>query len=223
MRAVVVTGYVEIPAHPRGREEYERLGARLADLRAAPVSLARCALDECWLDVHARGVGVRAADGGDPAKNSLAYHSVQHQKTAWLAEAAEAYPWAEVVVWVDYGIFHQPGVTAEVLDAFLRRVRPDEEVAIPGAWERADVAASVSASAEYPDWRFLGSSLVVARQLAEPFHDAVRAVTLERLSRDRLVTWEVNDWAEVERRGTVPIRWYQADHDHTQFTSYPDA
>ena len=74
---------------------------------------------------------------------------------------------------------------------------------------------------EHPDWRFLGSLLVIAREIAGAFHEATRSIALERLARDRFVTWEVNDWAEVERRAVLPIRWYQADHNASQFTSYP--
>ncbi len=216
MRVVVVTGYVEIPGHPRTHDEYARLGQLLSDVRAAPVRFFESAVENCWLFAHVRGEGIAHATAGNPAKNSLAYHVVQHQKTAWLAEAADADPAADVLVWIDYGIAHQ-GIAAESIDTFLSRIRSDVEIAIPGAWERSN------GTAEYPDWRFLGSSLVIARQLARPFHDAVREATLDRLARDRYVTWEVNDWAEVERRGLLPIRWYQADHNGTQFSSYPGA
>jgi hypothetical protein len=218
MKVAVVTGYVEIPGHPRSREAYDRLGRLFDDLRAAPVQLFRCAVEDCWLFEHVHGdgaVGVRHATADNPTKNSRAYHVVQHQKTEWLAAAATADPSFDVLVWMDYGIAHQPGVTAEVVDAFLRRVRADATITIPGAWPWA------RGIVEQPDWRFLGSSLVVARELAEAFHETVRSVTLERLSRDRFVTWEVNDWAEVECRAVLPIRWYQADHNASQFTSYP--
>jgi hypothetical protein len=144
----------------------------------------------------------------------LAYHVVQHQKTAWLLQALEADPSVDVLVWIDFGVFHQPGVTAQVIDDFLRRVRAHPAFSIPGCWEQSRGVF------DGPDWRFCGSSLVVPREFVRSFHEAVRDVALERLSTTNRVTWEVNDWAEVDRRRVLPIRWYPAGHDQTQFTNY---
>jgi FkbM family methyltransferase len=213
-KAVVVTGYVKIPGHPRSDAEYDRLGAHLRELRGAPVHVFRCELEKCWLYDHAHDRRVDHAVADNPKKNSLAYHVVQHQKTAWLVSALEINPRADVLVWLDYGIFHQPGVTLDVVEDFLRRVAARDEIAIPGC------SAAASSSIDQPDWRFCGSSLVVPRDLAIAFHEAVRDVTLERLTKTGRVTWEVNDWAEVEHRKMVPIRWYKADHNATQFTNY---
>lgn len=212
-KLVVVTGYVQIPDHPRSSQQYDLLGAQLAQLHAAPIHVFRCELKDCWLDEHVRDRHVEHAIADNPKKNTLAYHIVQHQKTAWLLQALEMDPSVDVLVWIDYGVFSQPGITVPVIDDFLRRVRARPEFAIPGAWEQS------SGSIEWPDWRFCGSSFVVPRNFVRKFHDAVREVTLERLTTGR-VTWEVNDWAEVERRKMLPIRWYKADHNQTQFTNY---
>ena len=214
---IVVTGYVEIPGHPRSREEYDRFGEQLCSLSEAPVRVLRRPLEDCWLDEHVRGKRVEHATADNPAKNTLADHTVQHQKTAWLLEALETEPSAEVLVWIDYGIFHQPGITVKVIDEFLRRVRGCSTLAIPGCWPHA------RRMFHSPDWRFCGSSLVAPRAHVHPFHEAVRDVTLERLSTTNRVTWEVNDWAEVDHRRLVPIQWYPANHDQTQFTNYADS
>jgi FkbM family methyltransferase len=174
----------------------------------------RCALEDCWLYDHVRDRRVDHTVADNPKKNSLAYHVVQHQKTAWLVSALETNPLADVLVWLDYGIFHVPGVTADVIDDFLGRVAARCEIAIPGCHVVS------SASIDSPDWRFCGGSLVVPRELVLAFHEAVREVTLERLAKTGRVTWEVNDWAEVERRKLLPIRWYKAGHDATMFTNY---
>jgi len=210
----VVTGYAQIPDFPRSPEEYECLGLKLSDLRAAPVQVFRSALEDCWLYEHVRDRHVDHAVADNPKKNSLAYHVVQHQKTAWLVSALATNPLADILVWIDYGIFHVPGVTADVIDDFLRRIVARHEIAIPGCY------ASACASIDWPDWRFCGGLFVVPRELVCPFHEAVREVTLERLATTGRVTWEVNDWAEVEHRKLVPIRWYKADHNATLFTNY---
>ena len=217
MKVAVVTGYVSIPGHPRSREEYDRLAANFRDLTAAPVHAFRCELTDCWLHAHVANRQVVHGVADNPSKNTVAYHVVQHQKTAWVLQARDTVPDADVLVWLDYGIFSQPGVTARAIDDYLRRIRPSSSVALPGAWDKRKSAA---ADWQNPDWRFCGSSFVVPRQLAQAFHDAVSEVTLERLSADGRLTWEVNDWAEVERRDMLPMRWYRATHDQTQFTNY---
>lgn len=213
-KLVVVTGYVQLPGNPRTHEEYDLLGARLNELREAPVLPFRCDLRDCWLDEHTRNSAVKHAVADNPKKNTRAYHVVQHQKTAWLLQARESAPLADVLIWLDYGIFHQPGVTGPVIDDFLHAVRDRPRFAIPGAWEQS------SGAVDWPDWRFCGSTIVVPREHVQGFHEAVRDVTLARLARDNYLTWEVNDWAAVEGRGDLPIQWYKADHNQTQFTNY---
>lgn len=214
-RVVVVTGYVEIPGHPRNRETYDRLGAQLAELQGASVRLFRCELTECWLDEQLRGRLVEHAIADNPKKNTLAYHVVQHQKTAWLLRALETDPWAEVLVWIDYGIFHQPGIAVEMIEAFLSRAQEETAIAIPGCWERASSIDMVN-----PCWRFCGSTLVCHRRHLEAFDAAIRKDVLARLNATNYVSWEVNAWARVELGDTLPIRWYRANHDQTQFTGY---
>jgi FkbM family methyltransferase len=213
-KVAVVTGYVRIPGHPRTAEEYEQLGAQLHELRAAKIHVFRDELESCWLSEHVRDREVEHAVFDNPKKNTLSYHVVQHQKTAWLVRALEADPEADVFVWIDYGIFSQPGITTAVIDDFLRRVGSRSEIAIPGC------SAKPSGLFDQPDWRFCGCSFVVARDLVRVFHEAVRHVTLERLDTTGRVTWEINDWAEVDRRKMLPIRWYRANHDLTQFVNY---
>lgn len=215
-KVAVVTGYVRIPGHPRTAEEYEQLGAQLRELREAHVHVFHDDLENCWLSEHVRDRVVEHAVGDNPKKNTLGYHIVQHQKTAWMLRASETDQDADVFVWLDYGILYQRGVTVEIIDAFLRRVasNPVEEIAIPGCNEHPGQLF------DRPDWRFCGCSFVVARGLVREFHEAVRDVTLERLRTTERVTWEINDWSEVDRRKLVSIRWYRANHDLTQFTSY---
>jgi hypothetical protein len=223
MKPIVVTGYVKIPGHPRSRDEYERLGTELQKITAAPILATRGELDlaSCWLTSLIRlsdFSDVTHSAGDNPGKNTLSYHVVQHQKTAWLWEAASlAESKIDVLVWVDYGIFSQPGITVDVIDAFLRRIIAIDklnEIFIPGAWERSNDRSDT------PDWHFCGSLLIMPRAHAYAFHKAVHNVTLARLVATRHVTWEINDWAAVERQEVLPIRWYKGDHNETQFANF---
>jgi len=215
VKVVVVTGYTPISNHPRGKEDYRRLGEGWQEISSAPVRMFSCSVEECWLDAHVRGREVAHAVGDNPKKNSLAYHVVIHQKTAWLVQALEADPEADVFVWIDYGIFHVRGVTPAVIDAFLGRVRSRSDIAIPGAWERSNEGISS------PDWHFLGGLIVVPADLVRSFHAEVQEAALSLLEKKNFVTWEVNSWSAAERHGAVPICWYKADHDQTMFTDFP--
>ena len=44
-------------------------------------------------------------------------------------------------------------------------------------------------------------------------------VTLRTEITGRL-SWDMNSMAYVELLDVLPIRWYRADHDKTQFTNY---
>jgi len=216
MKSTIVTGYVRIPDHPRSADEYHRLAANLRRV-GAPTRTFMSEVGRCWLSTFVRDKTITHAVDDNPRKNTLDYHIVQHQKTAWLATAAEFGPAADVLVWMDYGIFHQPGITVDVIDEFLRRIEAADkidEICIPGAWERS------SGYADSPDWRFCGSSMIMPRAHARTFHEAVKDVTLSRLAATNHVTWEVNDWAVVESLKVLPIRWYKADHNQTQFTNW---
>ena len=56
---------------------------------------------------------------------------------------------ADIFVWIDYGIFHVPGVTVRIIEQFLRRVENEQAIAIPGKhgrpiWIPVGDAAGVS-------------------------------------------------------------------------------
>ena len=216
MKVQIVTGYVPIPNHPRSAEVYGELGEKLAQVRAAPIKSFYSSVPECWLykTLKALEFDPTHSEGDNPQKNSLAYHIVQHQKTQWLAKAAAKITDADTFVWLDYGIFSLPGVTKEIIEDFIGRVKKND-LAIPGCWDKGPV------SDNHPCWRFCGSMLIVPRQWVDQLNFAVKTVCFSHLQLIRNVTWEVNTWAGVERTGKLPIRWYKADHNETMFTNYP--
>lgn len=223
LKIQIVTGYVPIPDHPRTAEEYGELGEKLAEIRAAPVKAYYQAVQDCWLfrTLKAMDTWVTHSKGDNPAKNTLAYHIVQHEKFQWLAKALGHNEEADTFIWMDYGIFHLPGVTKEVVEEFLDHVQKDD-LAIPGCWDKGLIVD------DYPCWRFCGSMAVIPRKLVHSINNAVKNQLFHHIKFSHNVPWEVNTWATVERSGLLPIRWYKADHNETMFTNYgvedgPDA
>lgn len=214
----VITGYVPIKDHPRTPQEYGELGDKLAKIRSVPVKAFYGLPNSCWLTNLAWELGITdVAVGDNPAKNTMAYHAVNHQKIEWLALAAEQDLDADVFVWIDYGIFHVPGVTVEVVEDFLRRVANDPlmSISIPGC-----PGYTGEINDEQPWWHFCGGLMVVPRQFCSLFAHEFRTATMQNMMKTKKVTWEVNDLARLARTGRLPFRWYEADHNETMFTNY---
>lgn len=215
----VVTGYIPLPAQPRGPEVYGALGERLKELKV-PVFPFYDIARETWMYkmVEALPFTPTVSVSDNPMKNNFLYHCVQHQKFQWLYEASKhkANRHAKVFIWLDYGIFSVPGISAAVINDMLDRVST-ADLCIPGCWPRGDI------NDEHPCWRFCGGLLVVPRRYVQPLKNLVQVVSMLHVRVTRNVTFEVNTLSRVEQTGKIPIKWYKADHNETLFTNYPGA
>jgi len=219
---VAVTAYVPIPGHPRTEEEYHRLADRLHGLAIDTPILSRGdTLENCWLHRYLEGFKgeVTHSVSDNPAKNSLNYHIVLAQKTDFLLQAAQACNMEpDVYVWIDYGIFHIPGMTPKIIRDFLLRADNEQTIAIPGCWDSNYVYDELN-----PCWRFCGGVMVVPRRYLRDLDAAMKHEYAYSLRQRNHVSWEVNMLAQVERHHKLPIWWYQADHDSSMFTNYKTA
>src|ERR1039458_4181939 len=133
----VVTGYVPLPDHPRSAETYGRLGQLLSGaLGDHSLAVYYSKIPELWLTQFLETLPpmeppLSWSKGDNPRKNSLEFHCVQHEKFAWLQKAAATDSESDTFIWMDYGIFSQPGMNAEVIRDFLRRIRKGD-FAFPG-------------------------------------------------------------------------------------------
>jgi hypothetical protein len=218
--ALAVTTYVPIPNHPRTREKYEDLGKLLL---AAGIPIVRLdgTLEDCWLhrylqDRYAPGEFTHSV-ADNPAKNSVGYHVVQAQKSELLAITAERVDdAAEVLVWIDLGIFHLPGMTPQVIRDFMWRADDELAIAIPGCWN-----LDYEYDDRYPCWRFCGGLMVVPCKYAAAFDYEMKAEYKRHLRETNNLSWEVNTLSRLERRGTsLPLWHYRANHDSSIFSNY---
>jgi hypothetical protein len=213
MKAKLVTGYVPIPGHPRTAAEYGELGERLSGVPVQKKAFYMHPKD-LWLSKYIASMPYvpRSSEHDNPAKNTLMYHCVNHQKTSWLVQAADEDPDADVLVWVDYGVFRLPGVTNQAIYEFMERV-DDKAIYAPGCWDKPTAIESA-----YPCWRFCGSVLAVPRKLVDQLDFACRVVARKHISSTKNVEFEVNTWARVEQKSKLPFHWYKADHNGSMFT-----
>lgn len=216
MKVKLVTGYVPIPNHPRTAKEYGELGEKLSGV-PVPKKAYYDQFQNLWLSKYILHLPFkpRPSEHDNPAKNTTIYHCVNHQKTTWLVQAADEDPSADVLVWIDYGIFHLPGVCNQAIYEFCEKL-DDKAIYAPGCWDKPDVI-----EAAYPCWRFCGSVLAVPRKLVDVLDFNVRVQARQHISKTKNVEWEVNTWARVEqsRQAKLPWRWYKADHDVSMFTN----
>lgn len=221
---VAITAYVPIPGHPRSADEYHHLAVPLHNLAFEAPLLSRMAkLEDCWLYQYIKDSygwppkGLTHSVSDNPKKNSLAYHIVQAQKTEFLVDAAEACEMKpDIYVWLDYGIFHVPGVTPKIVKDFLVRANYEQTIAIPGCWE-----PGYKYDDKHPCWRFCGGVMVVPREYLVDFDLAMKTEYMRWLDQYHNVSWEVNTLARVElAEPELPIWWYKADHNETLFTNY---
>lgn len=219
----VVTGFVPLKDHPRKLEEYkflgERLGTGVGMKISQPILTMYGDLSDCWfanyLADSQKHVQVAVAD--NPAKNTLGYHCVQHQKTEWLYAASKLDTVSDVFVWIDFGIFSVPGVTEELIIQAVKRAEHEKAIAIPGCWDTPGDRGD-----EHPCWRFCGGFLVVPRPYVFALDVAMKAETLAHLDRTNTVTWEVNTLARLELQRKLPLWWFAADHNEKMFANYPE-
>ena len=216
----VVTGYCSIAGHPRKEEEYVELGNRLKSaMGVRPIQAFYYDVRDLWLTQFLERLPpmeppLKWAQSDNPVKNSLEYHAVQYQKVEWLATAANMDQDADSFVWIDYGIFSQPGVNGDYLMAFLDRIVKND-FAIPGCWPKSELD-----DLNNPCWRFCGSVLIVPRDDVHNLTKAFKAMARTVIRTMKMVPFEVSILALVEQANIPNLRCYLADHNVTQFTAY---
>lgn len=223
---VVISGYIEIPDHPRGTADYRALGLQLEqavhEVGVPMVVADQETVEDTWLARYLhKPANITHSIADNPEKNTLAYHQVQYQKFAWIARAAEVEP-AEVIVWIDYGIFScakdlNDPITAAVIQKYLARAGDyGSAVTLPGCWSRQQ-----EVDPKFPCWRFCGGLMAVPKPLVRPFTRGAMATAIRHIETTQTVDWEVNCLARFEQTGLVPMAWYEADHGPEMFRNAP--
>lgn len=222
----LVTGYVRLDSPNRSHGRYVTLGNELlslpvpitafidplgtAEIRPGhAVDVRPTSLDECWLWRQAKHA---ILPPGNPKKDTIGFHAVQHQKTAWLAAAVADAP-ENVLAWVDFGLLHVPGVTSAGIAGLIARASaraPRDRITMASIW-----GPPVPERLEFGrvQWWCAGGVLIVPRTMAAWLDRRVRESAESLLAATGRITWEVNVWAEVWSRNPERFALFACDHD----------
>lgn len=178
-----------------------------------------------WLDEH-RGLRLPAIRSVE--KDTLAYMSVQHQKTDWVRRAAALNPFrSDSFAWVDFGFTWMiespvPEVQRK-LQALATVTVPPGLVVAPGREHPASLLRDVHPFylAEYPYFSFLGTFFAAGAAAIERFDSTHKQVAGRLFVDSGVVTWEVVVWMAVWARAPELFAHYRADHDDSFLDAFP--
>lgn len=225
MKVVAVTGFVPdaFPARHLSPQQFADLGQRLRDAVGDRLVVHERRWGDCWAADLVRTIpGLLPSCVSPPAdrfatpEDMVRSNVVLLERFRWLEETAAGLEADDVVVWIEWSILKQRGVTPEILRGFLDAIERDPPTAItgPGCWPVSLVNDNEA------HWRFVGSCLIVPVPLAAPLRAAVLGVASLRAMLTHRLSWDMNTLAFVELLSVLPFQWYPAGHDETQFTRY---
>lgn len=179
-------------------------------------------LEDCWLHGEIENVGIPPTD--NPGKDTRKFHTVQHAKTQIVA-AATNYTDADLLVWIDAGIFHLPDVKPQHLRRFFSHIRkaPRDRVSFASIWPIDDlIDGEIELNYTHPQWWIAGGVFVVPRHMASWLDQVFRADVRDTAAKTGAISWEVNHLAAVCRDyQSKTALWLCGDHDHTLFSFSP--
>ena len=226
MKVKAITGYFPaFPAKHLSEDQFRAHGKKLVDAIPDQIRVFGdgYTLKDCWAHRFLLQNPDLMPSDRNPApdrfatpQDMVASNIAILQRFQWLKTAAASDPDVDVWVWLEYTVMKQPGVTAAVIQQFMRDVARSAHpyISIAGCWDKAPVDDGAIC------WRFCGSSWTCPWTLVDPLMKAVSAVVQLRTQMTGTISWDVNTWAFLELLNVVPIRWYKGNHDQTQFTNY---
>lgn len=227
MKAMAVTGYVAnaFPAKHLSTGQFRAFGERLK--KAIPGKIhafdENWTIKDCWAwPLMEQNPNLMPSDVNPPAdrflepQHAALSNIVLLQRYDWMRRAGELHPDVDVFAWIEYSVLKQCNVTEKVIQNFMRVLEEKafDAVSLPGCWPKGLIDDSRA------HWRFAGSCWVCPRKYLNPVFKAVQTVATLRTEMTGKISWDMNTMAYVELLDVLPVRWYAAGHDETQFSNY---
>lgn len=211
-----VTAFIQGDFMKRSRESYKQYFDTLAatglpfvlflDKRVdwtfpSNVFVYPISLEECWVSSNVPQDVILPELRLD---NTREYLMIQNSKPEFLWRAANLNVYnTEWFAWIDFGIVHvfkQPQQTLQRLCNLKPPTMPGVYTA--GIWPHKNTPKGGVC------WRFAGGFQLIHRDFTPFFWNRCQQQIIATLP---YLTWEVNNWAEIE--SSFPLGWFPADHN----------
>jgi hypothetical protein len=233
VKAKVVSAYVPLNVLHLTSNQYKDYGKRLEDSVGSDriKIFYDFPLEQCWLykwleqrnQLNLNPATAVPSDRYQTPQHMTRSNIVQHQRTTWLRMAAEEDPTCDVLIWLDLAILKQGGftgkpVTEQIIRDFVDRIENSDfdYIPFPGIWPRGPISDTGD------NWRFCGSTHIIPRLHLQIVDETYRYHCRKFIARTSTVPLDLPIWAYTELEEYLPFQFYQANHDATQLTSFPD-
>lgn len=163
--------------------------------------------EQLWTFRWAEGRELDLPSNRTPEKDTRDFLLLQNSKLDMLELAVTLDDSSTHFAWIDFGVLKIARDPWRFLQK-LQALKPTVScVLAPGCWSKGFGYNGVN-------WRFCGGFLLADRQSVLDLSSAARSLVEDR----DILTWEVNNWAELELQGQH-FDWYKADHDDTLIPS----
>ena len=162
----------------------------------------------------------------NPKKDTALFHIIQIAKTEFIKKAIALdtlgtidKPAKNIYAWIDFGISKIFKDTNDNTTEFetaimniphmLDNIKPNT-IKIPGCWKLN--AADINNDFARVNWYFSGGFFIGYKDILLEFEKMVKK-ELKCILDDKKLTFEVNIWFRIWRKGFVQLDWYYGNHD----------
>lgn len=168
---------------------------------------------------HSGGIEILSPN---PKKDTALFHLIQIAKTEFIKKAVQndTNQNNDIYAWIDFGIskifpdnreFEQSIIN---ISQILDKIKPNT-IKIPGCWQLNPTA--INNDFTRVNWYFCGSFFIGYKNTLLEFEKQVKKELKFILDNEKKLTFEVNIWFRLWRKGFVGFDWYYGDHNSSMF------
>jgi hypothetical protein len=153
---------------------------------------------------------------GSNPKDNLKFHILMNTKIYFLKLAKDIVT-KDIYIWFDFGGFK---LTKDI-ESFqynISKLKKTNQVIIPGGFKPCIFLDDLLCS-RLVYWRFLGTILICPEHLVEKLNIENDKI-INRMLLNNAITWEINNWCNIEYNNEGLIRYFKGDHNKDLWTFF---